>query len=51
MLDADFWLDQAKMFRQQATSVRDPEEREELRALATVCAAVACEIEENVAGG
>ncbi len=51
MLDADFWLDQAIMFRQQAMSVRNLEEREELRVLATVCDAVASKIEENVSGG
>ena len=51
MLDADFWLDQATLFRQQAMSVRSPEEREETRVLATVCDAVASKIEENVSGG
>ena len=51
MLEADFWLDQATMFRQQANTVRDPEEREELRALAQICDAVASKIEEHVSGG
>ena len=51
MLDANFWLDQAMMFRQQADSVRDPEEREELRKLAQICDAVATKIEEHVSGG
>ncbi|HXE27065.1 MAG TPA: hypothetical protein VN656_01055 [Stellaceae bacterium] len=51
MLDADFWLDQAMMFRQQANSVRDPEEREELRTLAQICDAVASKIEEHFSGG
>jgi len=51
MLDADFWLDQAVLFREQANIVRDPEERDELRALATVCDAVASKIEEHVSGG
>ena len=51
MLDADFWLDQATMFRQQAKTVRDPEQRDELRALAQVCDAVASEIEEHFSGG
>lgn len=51
VLDADFWLDQAMMFREQADSVHDPEEREELHALAKVCDAVATKIEEHVSGG
>lgn len=51
MLDADFWLDQAMMFRQQADAVRDPKERDELRALAQICDAVASKIEEHVSGG
>jgi hypothetical protein len=50
MLDADFWLDQAVMFRQQADAVRDPQEREELCALAQICDAVASKIEEHVSG-
>jgi hypothetical protein len=51
MLDADFWLDQALMFRQQADTVRDPGERDELRVLAQICDAVATKIEEHVSGG
>jgi hypothetical protein len=51
MLDADFWLDQATLFRQQANSVRDPEEREELCVLAQICDAVATKIEEHGSGG
>lgn len=51
MLDADFWLDQAMMFRQQANAVRDPEEREELSMLAQICDAVASKIEEHSSGG
>ena len=51
MLDADFWLDQATMFRQQANAVRDPEEREELCLLAQICDAVATKIEEHFSGG
>jgi hypothetical protein len=51
MLDADFWLDQATKFRQQADAVRDPDEREELCALAQICDAVASKIEEHVSGG
>jgi hypothetical protein len=51
MLDADFWLDQATLFRQQANTVRDPEEREELCALAQICDAVATKIEEHGSGG
>ena len=51
MLDADFWLDQAVMFRRQAVSVRDPEERDELCALAQICDAVATKIEEHGSGG
>jgi hypothetical protein len=51
MLDADFWLDQAMMFRQQADAVRDPEEREELCTLAQICDAVASKIEEHFSGG
>jgi hypothetical protein len=51
MLDADFWLDQATIFRQQADTVRDPEEREELRTLARICDAVATKIEEHGSGG
>ena len=51
MLDANFWLDQATMYRQQAHTVRDPEERDELRSLAQICDAVASKIEEHVAGG
>lgn len=51
MLDADFWLDQAMMFRQQANTVRDPGERDELCALAQVCDAVATKIEEHTSGG
>ena len=51
MLDADFWLDQAMMFRQQADAVHDPSEREELCVLAEICDAVASKIEEHVSGG
>jgi hypothetical protein len=51
MLDADFWLDQAVMFRQQANAVRDPEAREELSVLAQICDAVASKIEEHSCGG
>lgn len=51
MLDADFWLDQAVMFRQQASAVRDLEEREELHMLAQICDAVASKIEEHFSGG
>ena len=51
MLDADFWLDQAMKFRQQANAVRDPQEREELCVLAEICDAVASKIEEHVSGG
>jgi hypothetical protein len=51
MLDADFWLDQAMMFRQQANTVRDPEERDELCALAQICDAVATKIDEHTSGG
>lgn len=51
MLDADFWLDQAMLFRQQADTVRDPGEREELRTLAQICDAVASKIEEHFSGG
>jgi hypothetical protein len=51
MLDADFWFDQATMFRQQADAVRDPEVCEEFRALAKVCDAVACNLEEHAPGG
>jgi hypothetical protein len=51
MLDADFWLDQAMMFRQQANAVRDPEERDELCVLAQICDAVASKIDERVSGG
>ena len=51
MLDADFWLDQAMMFRQQADAVRDPEKRDELRTLAQICDAVATKIEEHLSGG
>ncbi|HXR88333.1 MAG TPA: hypothetical protein VN728_15240 [Stellaceae bacterium] len=51
MLDADFWLDQALMFRQQADAVRDPVEREELCTLARICDAVASKIEEHFSGG
>jgi hypothetical protein len=51
MLDADFWLGQAMMFRQQADTVRDPEERDELRTLAQICDAVATKIEEHASGG
>jgi hypothetical protein len=51
MLDADFWLDQAVMFRQQATTVRDPEKRDELHALAQICDDVATKIEEHGSGG
>ncbi len=51
MLDADFWLDQAMMFRQQATTVRDPQERDELCALAQICDAVATKIDERTLGG
>jgi hypothetical protein len=51
MLDADFWLDQAVMFRQQADAVRDPAERDELCALAQICDAVATKIEEHLSGG
>lgn len=51
MLDADFWLDQATKFRQQANSVRDPEEREELCALAQICDDVATKIEEHASSG
>ena len=51
MLDADFWLDQATMFRQQASTVRDPDERDELRSLAQICDAVASKIEEHGSGG
>jgi hypothetical protein len=51
MLDADFWLAQALLFRQQADVVRDPDERAELRELATVCNRVAAKIEEDTPGG
>ena len=51
MLDADFWLDQAMMFRRQATAVRDLEERDELCALAQICDAVATKMEEHTSGG
>lgn len=51
MLDADFWLDQAMMFRLQADAVPDPEEREELCLLAEICDAVASKIEEHLCGG
>ena len=51
MLDANFWLDQAMMFREQAMAVRNADEREELRALATVCDVVASKIEERSSGG
>ena len=51
MLDADFWLDQATMLREQANTVRDPEERDELRTLAQICDAVATKIEEHFSGG
>ena len=51
MLDADFWFDQATMFRQQANAVRDPEAREEFRELAKVCDTVACKLEEHAPGG
>jgi hypothetical protein len=51
MRDADFWLDQATMFRQQAINVRDPKERDELRTLARICDAVATKIEEHAPSG
>jgi hypothetical protein len=51
MLDADFWFDQATMFRQQADAVRDPDAREEFRELAKVCDTVACKLEEHAPGG
>jgi len=51
MLDADFWLDQAMIFRQQANAVGDPEERAELCMLAQICDAVASRIEEHFSGG
>ena len=51
MIDADFWLDQAMMFRRQATAVRDLEERDELCALAQICDAVATKMEEHTSGG
>ncbi|HEY1505112.1 MAG TPA: hypothetical protein VGF92_12480 [Stellaceae bacterium] len=51
MLDADFWLDQAVKFRQEADAVRDPEQREELCTLAQICDAVATKIEEHSSGG
>ncbi|HEX3973756.1 MAG TPA: hypothetical protein VHX19_20650 [Stellaceae bacterium] len=51
MLDADFWLDQATMFRQQANTVRDPGERDELCTLARICDAVATKFEEHTSGG
>jgi hypothetical protein len=51
MLDADFWLDQATIFREQANVVRDPEERDELYTLARICDAVATKIEEHFSGG
>jgi hypothetical protein len=51
MLDADFWLDQATMYRQQAKYVRDPDERNELRSLARTCDAVATKIDEHASSG
>jgi hypothetical protein len=51
MLDADFWLDQALMFRRQADHLRDSDEREELRALARICATIAVRIEQQATGG
>lgn len=51
MLDADFWFDQATLFRQEADAVRDPAERAELHALAEICDTVACKIEEHAASG
>jgi hypothetical protein len=51
MLDADFWLDQATLFRQEANAVRDPEERAELHALAEICDTVASRIEEHAPSG
>ena len=51
MLDADFWLDQATKYREQARRVRDSEERDELRTLARICDTVASKIEEHVPGG
>jgi len=51
MLDADFWLDQAVNFRQQAEAVRDPDAREEFRELERVCVAVASRLEEHTPGG
>ena len=51
MLDAEFWLNQATLFRQQAEAVRDPDVREEFRELATVCVTVAHKLEEHAPGG
>lgn len=51
MLDAEFYLDQATLFRQEAEAVRDPDAREEFRALATVCVTVAHQLEEHAPGG
>jgi hypothetical protein len=51
MRDADFWLDQAMLFRREADAVRDPAARDELRALAEICDTVACKIEERAASG
>jgi hypothetical protein len=51
MLDAEFWLDQATMFRQKAEAMRDPDAREEFRELAKVCDTVAHQIEEHAPGG
>jgi hypothetical protein len=51
MLDAEFWLNQANAFRQEADTVRDQSEREELRALAAICDSVASRIEEHMPGG
>ncbi|HVA13308.1 MAG TPA: hypothetical protein VNF99_08665 [Stellaceae bacterium] len=51
MLDADFWLDNAAIFRQRADAVCDAETRDELREFAAVCDIVARKIEEHAAGG
>jgi hypothetical protein len=51
MLDADFWLDQANLFREEADAVRDPETCAELRALAEICDTVACKIEAHAPSG
>ena len=51
MLDADFWLEQAKAFSARAENSEDSGLQTELLELASICETVAARIEQHAPGG